>query len=673
MDNLASHSAYTHFPVLEEKHGWSELGSSLILQQKTCEVTCFGKITLLRLSFLNLTRSQLGSNFDLASAMYRRNIPGLVCKNCMLYSCEDMLALISISELGEANRANSFVGSSMFLKQCNNHKKAQAMKRTRDVPKFTKCDVNADCLIECVDESNEMWTVPISEDLPENVKHEYIACQSDRSKNARARDFEKNQALLIEDSASEDDEKSYYLGVTPDERRDYQFRDFQNCADNPHILASIPNADHTRALISQGLQVPDVKFLQLLGKGSHGIVFTVCVALQQSLLTHLILFAVKYDLTGNAQDAFAKEFDMQERFYNFGLAPKPLVLIRDPVPIIVMNKVDGTLDWWLRDQRSERELDHVVSELVRIIFILSDHNFAHRDMHWGNVTYDIDMEARSFRLGLLDFGYAQPGSNPQLELVQLIRTSFPNYGKDRDETNMRYLRQQLTIIYANNYELPPDDNTYWTLMLKKLRNPHLKLGKNCAKSTLDGLLCNHSVSSRFKLDLLCMGFCKSHATSAISKFISLVFGRVFASVNGEPDMVLAYPLLTVEQEESGRSSESFVERNSHPCVPLMVIQFSGAHFTLRKNAEQYICGKEDIGACALSHFDFATANWTRIRVEFPLPKKNTVANASKSSTPIAVFTIVKRGEESMMVELQGMEDTTSDDQDVFVCELENVF
>jgi hypothetical protein len=232
-----------------------------------------------------------------------------------------------------------------------------------------------------------------------------------------------------------------------------------------------------RIALKRLMNVPDVKFIKLLGVGEYGLAFSIC---NPSISSEV--FVVKYQKykqeNKNADELFVREFEMQKKFFEAGIAPEPKFVELSP-NILVMAKLDGTLNDLLENPCSEETLNGILEGIINLISRMCAYNLSHRDLHWGNIGYvfkfdeeqfdtlDINLHPLQRRTDfqLIDFDSSKDeGCDPEAELAQLIRTTFKPSDYGLNEKNMIYLRKQLIALYMKNYPYDPrqvNNLSYW--------------------------------------------------------------------------------------------------------------------------------------------------------------------------------------------------------------------
>lgn len=119
-----------------------------------------------------------------------------------------------------------------------------------------------------------------------------------------------------------------------------------------------------------------------------------------------------------------------------------------------MERVDGVMsDVLSANQMHEATLENILYACVKLIKDLHAADLCHGDMHWNNIGYRVNMNARRnfIEFVLIDCGVARRGADPEAEMVQLIRTCHESFGILRNAYNREWLRTRLEIIYRNNF------------------------------------------------------------------------------------------------------------------------------------------------------------------------------------------------------------------------------
>jgi hypothetical protein len=398
-----------------------------------------------------------------------------------------------------------------------------------------KCEITSDCLIACIDDNGENWIY--AEDttqLPENLRQEYENCIHNKKiafQNLQDSGYDEDYVdrpniLLVQDILEELDDLDFSSDQPGEEEySELDFGDTKNmtreefdiylqdklafekpvellenrtrgkkCLDNLKTVRKFQDPQIIRHAIKHMLQIQEVRFLTILGEGEDGIVFAICNPRigSQLVVIKYLKSPIRQEHKDLTDDQFEKileiqslnvehEFKMQQLFYEYGLAPKPIALHLKP-NIIAMAKIDGTLDQLLQEKLSRESLKHILQGIIGLLLKMCTHGLSHRDLHLGNIGYeyryplemeeslerDAVLEQRTIEFILIDFAYADnKGCEPEIELAQLIRTSFPEFSKNPiAQQNMNYLRKVLIKLYKRNYYVNPEEENdvyYWDL------------------------------------------------------------------------------------------------------------------------------------------------------------------------------------------------------------------
>lgn len=125
------------------------------------------------------------------------------------------------------------------------------------------------------------------------------------------------------------------------------------------------------------------------------------------------------------------ETDMMKEFRKYGLAPKLYKEIHlktplgDILSIVIMEKINGTLDNLLDAKHTKAELDQITDWLITIIDLMCKYNLVHGDFHNQNICYIIDPTKPPInkRPVLIDYGLSSSGPcEVNFDMSQLLRT-----------------------------------------------------------------------------------------------------------------------------------------------------------------------------------------------------------------------------------------------------------
>jgi hypothetical protein len=384
------------------------------------------------------------------------------------------------------------------------------MKRNRNINLDKDCKVTSDCNILCGSNGENWYYVSSPDELPEDLRFEYINCQHRKRNEAQISDslfdFEeaeqdrvkakRNPKYIMnkikdkfEDLRTSQDVEPLVFpqDLTLEEKRDkLAFEEpvvltetrtrLKKCQDNTNLLTYLEsrfevNIQRLKSAIQHIMHIQDVKFVKILGSGQDGVAFTIC---NPTLSSQLLVVKYQYDEEYKTR-TFEHEFKMQMKFFQAGIAPEPKFLHISP-NIIIMAKLDGTVNELLESRCSQELLDGILKGIVDILSVMCVHKLTHGDLHWVNIGYVYTFEElddyplqRTMTFQLIDFANSQnEGCDPEMELAQLIRRSFPQISSTLNLENLNYLRENLLLLYSQNYDIDLEDAnnvSYWTKKL----------------------------------------------------------------------------------------------------------------------------------------------------------------------------------------------------------------
>jgi tRNA A-37 threonylcarbamoyl transferase component Bud32 len=196
----------------------------------------------------------------------------------------------------------------------------------------------------------------------------------------------------------------------------------------------------------------DMKVVRYLGGGEFGKVLSICKNADGCKAIKILISNPDRDFLSPEQ-----EINNQEYVSTVGLAPKIHRVCREgDSNFIVMDEVDGVFEMFLRDQKSDLELDIVFEEIKKLLKNLCKYKITHGDLHWGNVGYMIKSDPNTNKsyaqIILIDFGQSNVGKcNPQLDTLQLFRTATKEFTPVANRYNMDYLHKKLFKLYSSQY------------------------------------------------------------------------------------------------------------------------------------------------------------------------------------------------------------------------------
>lgn len=356
---------------------------------------------------------------------------------------------------------------------------------------FTNCAVDENCRIVCTRNGETWYPAASLEDLPVDLRNEYLQCQQNEHlqhvDDEEYEDKEEEEDVMaklgnkLEDMTQSKDLDRTELedlrrdamahGLRPEEAISGLNRRQRRrwiCGDNSKTLDDMKQkvpfeTEFLRRAIAQVMDIPEVRFIEILGQGVDGITLLICNPSQSNEKV-----VVKIKLSSEISDAqFETEFQRQEEFYRAGLAPKPMFLRlsrNDDLTLMVMGKLDGVLSQFLERELTEDQLTTIVQLVIANLFSkMCERRLSHNDLHWSNLGYvgefvesdEYEGEYQNrMKLQLIDFTYAKnDGCDIEAELIQLIRTTFP-FGRPPTrayEQNMLFLRRLLLQKLEHDY------------------------------------------------------------------------------------------------------------------------------------------------------------------------------------------------------------------------------
>ncbi len=391
-------------------------------------------------------------------------------------------------------------------------------KRNRDLNLETDCKITKNCELLCALNGENWFYAASPDELPEMLRFEYINCQHRKRLEAQNEtigdsnfNFEeaerehlkskKNPKYILEKIQDKFEDlrtsKDVEPLLFPNELTLEQKQDkiaFEEdviltetrtrpkvCQDNQILLNYLKtrfeiNINQLKIAIEAVMNIKDVKFIKLLGSGQDGVAFTIC---NPSISSQLFVIKYQYDEEYKNTSLFKHEYNMQIKFFRAGIAPEPKFVHLSP-NIIVMDKLDGIVNDLLEKRCSQDLLDGILDGVVHLLLIMCANKLSHGDLHWVNIGYVYQLKEslfdtdehpvkREMIFQLIDFGKSQDhGCEPEIELSQLIRRTFPQICPTLNLDNLLYLRKNLFILYSQNYELDIEEGNNVTFWTKKL-------------------------------------------------------------------------------------------------------------------------------------------------------------------------------------------------------------
>jgi serine/threonine protein kinase len=129
-----------------------------------------------------------------------------------------------------------------------------------------------------------------------------------------------------------------------------------------------------------------------INEGANGAVYLICNKKNNGDCK-----ALKIAILENKEkiDDFLAEVKYNQIFAQYNLGPKIyshkiFPFKQDTYGLIVMEKIDGTLEDLLKTRKSKEVLDTIMNWIEYSIKMMCKYNLTHGDLHWGNIGYKID-------------------------------------------------------------------------------------------------------------------------------------------------------------------------------------------------------------------------------------------------------------------------------------------
>jgi len=196
------------------------------------------------------------------------------------------------------------------------------------------------------------------------------------------------------------------------------------------------------------------RLTHVLGSGEFGSVFS-------SRGPNNEKSAVKAMLDGeeNTLRSVRKELDMGSIFHEMGLAPEMLgfesrKFITDKKSITIhfisMGRVDSTVQDYVKEERTEQELEEIMDKVFDVIIELKENDVNHGDFHIGNIglIYNDDGE---IEIKLIDFGFSMMREFVELDILQLIRVTHIQIENPNRDILDRIIRRKAKEMFGIEY------------------------------------------------------------------------------------------------------------------------------------------------------------------------------------------------------------------------------
>ena len=214
------------------------------------------------------------------------------------------------------------------------------------------------------------------------------------------------------------------------------------------------------------------RITNFLGAGSFGYVFSI-------RNSHNKRGALKI-VRDEANFSVDKEIIVQKKFHDLGLSPGVIDHCSykpprggDRVHFILMERIDGVIDNFLMKKSHHKLLDTLVDRLFQIIKKMKDKNLTHGDFHSENIGFVYRRGDNPGTIQIIDHGMSiENGSNPELELVQFMRTIESRYSPKMNPDNRKFIKQKVHAMSKSmfNINLPKSlnglENRFITLRRK---------------------------------------------------------------------------------------------------------------------------------------------------------------------------------------------------------------
>ncbi len=291
---------------------------------------------------------------------------------------------------------------------------------------MNQCRVKSDCLLDCEDGQTFMTLYDRLDNLPPFLDDQLQSC------------YEKQKQLILKKWTRAGDISTDAI-ETPCQENPFELQRF--------LKESKLGEETLRDLMQQVLKwINGVRFIKILGDGSniHGLVFLVC---NPTISHQQVVLKYNMDQNKSASDMFEHEFTALTKFYQHGLAPKPIGINKDRT-LLAMGKVDLVLGPFLAKTRLQHDdLDQILGYVYTLLRKLKRAGMTHGDFHWGNI--GIVRQDGLVTPVLFDMGYSDYlALDEKIDLFQIVRTTTPhNIGRE----NALYIRPILEKLYISKY------------------------------------------------------------------------------------------------------------------------------------------------------------------------------------------------------------------------------
>lgn len=194
------------------------------------------------------------------------------------------------------------------------------------------------------------------------------------------------------------------------------------------------------------------RITNFLGAGTFGFVFSI----RSGTSRRGALKVVKDE----ANFSVAKEIAMQKRFHKLGMSPPVIDHCSytpkggERVHFILMERIDGVIDSFLQKRAPSNLLDTMVDRLFQIIQKMEKENLTHGDFHTENIGFVYKRANTPGNIQIIDHGMSSDkGSNPELEVVQFLRTIESRYSPRMDSQNRKLVKARVHKLACEKFGL----------------------------------------------------------------------------------------------------------------------------------------------------------------------------------------------------------------------------
>lgn len=195
------------------------------------------------------------------------------------------------------------------------------------------------------------------------------------------------------------------------------------------------------------------KFNSLLGKGVHGVVFSISKKGTRTERAVKIVSRNPYS-----------EIKTQKLIASKGGAPKIVETCKFAKDkwIIISEKVEGTVDALTENKLSKVKLDRIYSEITRLIGVMEKCNMSHGDLRLENIGY-VHRKDGKIVLKILDFGESKryiPMFDISYFAIDLLWITNQKNRQYLFDKTTRYIQERHLII------LPESTNTMTNIIMQ---------------------------------------------------------------------------------------------------------------------------------------------------------------------------------------------------------------